>query len=177
MPDAAPSVNRLRRSSSRSNDSLRFRHRPYAFDTSSVVPLQSSSCQSPDLVLPRPFPPALTTTAFARSRQWWFGACSCKPVPRGPPSSIKQLHTSRPFRPSLRSWRTIIRKTCILDVGVFPVARGGNRLLQHSIHLSEVEVAEQRRYHAPYTKGNFQFVRTIAGWRERYALLDLRRKQ
>src|SRR5947208_1741175 len=29
--------------------------------------------------------------------------------------------------------------------------------------------------HAPYTKGNFQFVRTIAGWRERYALLDIRR--
>src|SRR5437588_12593738 len=27
-------------------------------------------------------------------------------------------------------------------------------------------------YHAPYTKGNFQFVRTIAGWRERYALLE-----
>src|SRR5437763_10365596 len=100
MPDAAPSVNRLRRSSSRSNDSLRFRHRPYAFDTSSVVPLQSSSCQSPDLVLPRPFPSALTTTAFDRSRQRWFETCSCKPVPRGLPPSIKQLHTLGPPRPS-----------------------------------------------------------------------------
>jgi hypothetical protein len=30
--------------------------------------------------------------------------------------------------------------------------------------------------HAPYTKGNFQFERTVVGWRERYTLLDLRRK-
>src|ERR1017187_2783458 len=58
------SVNRHRQSLSRSNDSLRFRHRPYAFDTSSVVPLRSSSCQAPDLVLPRPFPSVLTTMAF-----------------------------------------------------------------------------------------------------------------
>ena len=99
MPDAAPSVNRLRRSSSRSNDSLRFRHRPYAFDTSSVVPLRSSSCQSPDLVLPRPFPSVLTTMAFDHSRRRWFGTCSCQPVPRGLPSSIKQLHTLGPPRP------------------------------------------------------------------------------
>src|SRR3954471_1452063 len=66
---------------------------------SSVVPLRSSSCQTPDLVLPRPFPSALTTTGFARSCQRWFGTCSCKPVPRGLPSSIKQLHTSGPPRP------------------------------------------------------------------------------
>ncbi len=30
---------------------------------------------------------------------------------------------------------------------------------------------------APYTKGNFQFERTVTGWQERYALLDLRRKK
>src|SRR6266568_9507987 len=93
------SVYRHRQSLSRSNDSLRFRHRPYAFDTSSVVPLRSSSCQPPDLVLPRPFPPALTTMAFDHSRRRWFGTCSCQPVPRGPPSSVKQLHTLGPPRP------------------------------------------------------------------------------
>src|SRR5216683_412331 len=93
------SVNRHRQSSSRSNDSLRFRHRPYAFDTSSVVPLRSSSCQSPDLVLPRPFPSVLTTMAFDHSRRRWFGTCSCQPVPRVRPSSIKQLHTLGPPRP------------------------------------------------------------------------------
>src|SRR4029077_10664298 len=84
------SVNRLRQSSSRSNDSLRFRHRPYAFDTSIVVFLRSSSCLSPDLVLARPFPSALTTMAFDHSRRRWFGTCSCKPVPRGLPSSVEQ---------------------------------------------------------------------------------------
>src|ERR1039457_2061499 len=92
------SVNRRRQSSSRSNDSLRFRHRPYAFDTSSVVPLRSSSCLSPDLVLSRPFPPVLTTMAFDHSRRRWFGTYSCKPVPRGLPSSVKQLHTLDPPR-------------------------------------------------------------------------------
>src|ERR1700690_4454600 len=93
------SENRRRQSLSRNNDSLRFRHRPYAFDTSSVVPLRSSSCQSPDLVLPRPFPSVLTTRAFLHSRRRWFGTCSCQPVPRGRPSSIKQLHTLGPPRP------------------------------------------------------------------------------
>src|ERR1700722_6674292 len=66
---------------------------------SSVVPLRSSSCQSPDLVLPRPFPSVLTTRAFDHSRRRWFGTCSCQPVPRGLPSSIKQLHTLGPPRP------------------------------------------------------------------------------
>src|SRR5450432_2459778 len=66
---------------------------------SSVVPLRSSSCQSPDLVLPRPFPSVLTTRAFDHSRRRWFGTCSCQPVPRGPPSSVKQLHTLGPPRP------------------------------------------------------------------------------
>src|ERR1035438_7771269 len=66
---------------------------------SSVVPLRSSSCQSPDLVLSRPFPSVLTTMAFDHSRRRWFGTCSCKPVPRGLPSSIKQLHTLGPPRP------------------------------------------------------------------------------
>src|SRR5437899_8718222 len=66
---------------------------------SSVVSFRSSSCQSPDLVLPRPFPSVLTTVAFDHSRRRWFGTCSCQPVPRGPPSSIKQLHTLGPPRP------------------------------------------------------------------------------
>jgi hypothetical protein len=42
--------------------------------------------------------------------------------------------------------------------------------------IMQVHVGEQRRNHAPYTKGNFQFERTVVGWRERYTLLDLRRK-
>src|SRR6266542_301963 len=88
----------MSQSLSRSNDSLRFRHRPYAFDTSSVVPLRSSSCQSPDLVLSRPFPSVLTTMAFNHSRRRWFGTCSYKPVPRDLPSSVKQLRTLEPYQ-------------------------------------------------------------------------------
>jgi hypothetical protein len=43
--------------------------------------------------------------------------------------------------------------------------------------IVQKQIGEQRANHAPYTKGNFQFERTVAGWRERYALLDLRRKK
>src|SRR5262249_27521900 len=32
-----------------------------------------------------------------QSRRRWFGACSCKPTPRGLPSSVKQLRTSLAF--------------------------------------------------------------------------------
>src|SRR5262249_16143956 len=39
-----------------------------------------------------------TTMAFDHSRRRWFGTCSCKPVPRGLPSSVKQLRTSSAFR-------------------------------------------------------------------------------
>lgn len=42
-------------------------------------------------------------------------------------------------------------------------------------HVVEIDVRQLRRYHAPYTKGNFQFERVIAGWREQ-PVLDLRRK-
>src|SRR5450432_3880310 len=62
---------------------------------SSVVPLRSSSCQSPDLVLPRPFPSVLTTRAFDHSRRRWFGTCSCQPVPRGPPRPFALVAHSR----------------------------------------------------------------------------------
>ena len=69
------------------------------FDTSPVVPLRSSSCLSPDPVNSEPFPSAFTTLVFGQSRRRWFGTCSCKPVPRGRPSSVKQLRISSAFRP------------------------------------------------------------------------------
>jgi hypothetical protein len=65
--------------------------------------LRSSSCLSPDLVLAKPFPSVLTTMAFDHSRRRWFGTCPCRPVPRGLPSSVKQLHTTQPF--SLSAFR------------------------------------------------------------------------
>ena len=75
-----------------------FGHRLNTFDTSSVIPLRSSSCLSPDPVISEPFPSAFTTVAFGQSRRRWFGVCSCKPTPRGLPSSVKQLRTSSAFR-------------------------------------------------------------------------------
>src|ERR1041385_7466974 len=62
------SVNRHRRSLSRGNDSPRFRHRPYAFDTSSVVslgPLLASHLTwfFPGLFLPCSRPRLLTAAA------------------------------------------------------------------------------------------------------------------
>src|SRR6516225_7931359 len=48
----------------------------------------------PGLFLPCSRPWLLTTAA-----RRWFGTCSCQPVPRGLPSSIKQLHTLDPPRP------------------------------------------------------------------------------
>ena len=62
-----------------------------------MVPLRSSSCRSPDLVVAKPFPSAFTTIAFGYSRRRWFETCSCKPVPRGLPSSVKQLRTTQHF--------------------------------------------------------------------------------
>jgi len=41
--------------------------------------------------------------------------------------------------------------------------------------IVQVDVRQQRTPHAPYAKGNFQFERVIAGWREQ-SVLDLRRK-
>lgn len=38
------------------------------------------------------------------------------------------------------------------------------------------DAALERRLHAPYTKGNFQFERTVKGWRTGYVVLDLRLK-
>src|SRR5258708_25858952 len=45
--------------------------------------------------------------ALGHSRRRWFGTCSCKPVPRGLPSSDKQLRAAWPHGLS-RSWRTIV---------------------------------------------------------------------
>jgi hypothetical protein len=63
--------------------------------------------QFSDLVVARPFPSAFTTIAFGYSRRRWFETCSCKPVPRGLPSSVKQLRTTQRFLLSC-SWHTLV---------------------------------------------------------------------
>jgi hypothetical protein len=48
--------------------------------------------------------------------------------------------------------------------------------LQLPIKLVEYKIRQQRRKHAPYTKGNFEFERIVTGWRGIYRVLDLRLK-
>src|ERR1039457_4266769 len=55
----------------------------------------------PGLFLPRSRP-----WLWATAAERWFGTCSCKPVPRGLPSSDKQLRAIRPYGLS-RSWHTL----------------------------------------------------------------------
>src|SRR5712692_7401006 len=55
MPDVTQASCRLSLGWSRANDSSRFRHRPYAFDTYTVVHDCSSLCPIPDAVMPRRF--------------------------------------------------------------------------------------------------------------------------
>jgi hypothetical protein len=85
--------------------------------------LQSSSCLIPDLITAKPFPSALTTMAFDHSRRRWFETRSCKPVPRGLPSSVKQLRTTRPHSLS-RSWRTITGNPNLTGCLPVRIARG-----------------------------------------------------
>jgi hypothetical protein len=48
---------------------------------------------------------------------------------------------------------------------------------EFAIEFVEYDLRQERRKHAPYTKGNFQFERTVKGWRTRYPVLDLRLKR
>jgi hypothetical protein len=43
--------------------------------------------------------------------------------------------------------------------------------------IVEIDVGKERRDHAPYTKGNFEFERVVRGWRTSYPVLDLRLKR
>src|SRR5260370_30161476 len=84
--------------------------------------------------------------AFAHSRRRWFGTCSCKPVPRGRPSSVKQLHTLDPFGP-LRSWRTIIG---IADHDHVPLRPLPPPLVYPQIEdVMQIDVRQQRRCYGP----------------------------
>jgi len=68
------------------------------------------------------------------------------------------LHTSRPFRPSLRSWRTIvgIPDHDHVALGLLPP------LVHPNIeHVMQVEVRQQRRYDGLNAKDNFQFDRAV----------------
>jgi hypothetical protein len=77
----------------------------------------------------------------------------------------------------VRGW--IIRKTCILDVGVLAAPRGRDRLFQHPIRLSKVEaINEEKSRMVDLSKGEtfsflgFEFRRILSRnqkWRPYFA--------
>src|SRR3984893_1909461 len=56
------------------------------------------------------------------------------------------------LRMGVDQYHHVIRKPCVLNMGIWLPSGGLNRLLQHPIHLIEIEVTEQRRDHS--TLGN-----------------------
>src|SRR5262249_51345543 len=70
-------------------------------------PLQSSSCLSPDLVVPGLFLLSSRPCLLDKAAEGGFRACSCKPAPRGRPSSVEQLRTSSAFSAVCRARGTL----------------------------------------------------------------------
>src|SRR5215831_6120629 len=107
MPDATPPVSGIVGVDPVVTTSYGFGHRLITFDTSSVVPLQSSSCLSPDLVFPGLFLP--------RSRPWLLAKAAeggLEPAPasrfRGAdPHQLNSCAPPQPFGRLLCSWHTI----------------------------------------------------------------------
>jgi hypothetical protein len=93
MPDAAQTINRhplglsYRPPSIRSFDAISDISTPHQWFACAHLldPYLARSCHA--------FPLTLTTTALYRCSLRWFEACSCKPAPRGLPSSSLQLTT------------------------------------------------------------------------------------
>ena len=110
MPDAAAAVDRFPRGPSRANVNIPVSRygpdlqdepdlratSPLSFDTSSAVRCRSSCRPVPDAVHAAPFPVTLTTPALDRSSSRRFGACSCKPTPKGRVSSPPSLRAHAP---------------------------------------------------------------------------------
>src|SRR6516165_7747919 len=96
--------------------SSRFRHRPYAFDTSSAVCSRSSLCTAPDGIQFRLFPP--------RSPQRLLTNAACGGLKPAPDRRLRgaRPHLLRSIAPPLvRSWRTVIGVALERDVRVLPL--------------------------------------------------------
>src|SRR5438552_11125020 len=72
-------------------------------------------------------------------------------------NSSRSRFSHRPYQPDMLrmgvdQYHHVIRKSCVLNTGIWLLSGGLNRLLQHPIYLIEIEVTEQRRNHS--TLGN-----------------------
>jgi len=104
MPDATQTVLRFPLDSSRGNDSSLGSDIVPTLSTPHQWFVSSSPYTPPDTVAAMPFPSTLTTRAFDPCSLRRFGARSCKPAPRGLPSSPVQLRgaQSSSYRPDCR---------------------------------------------------------------------------
>jgi hypothetical protein len=157
MPDVAQASCRLLLDWSRSNDSSRFRHRPYAFDTFPAVHSLRLPKTSPDAVMPRLFqrrsPPRLLAEA-ARG--------GLEPVPADRPEGPTLIPCAARLRSvdhsdllPAPSWRTVVgvpheaaRRVSLL-AGVRRASACRDVLLPGAlkvpIHLRQIDVGEERR--------------------------------
>jgi len=104
------------------------------------------------------------------------------PLPRSCYSTPLPVHLQLKFafEEFCESPHQALTRSLTTDVDI-AVVRISNKTMPSSLQLPvklvENEIRQQRRNHAPYTKGNFQFERTVTGWRTRYPVLDLRLKR
>src|SRR5450631_3390328 len=97
----------------------------------------------PGLFLPRSRP-----WLWATAAERWFGTCSCKPIPRGLPSSDKQLRAIRPHGLS-RSWRTITGNPEITPFSWLASAEEQPQILRRCAPLDDKRNCEYRLDHRP----------------------------
>src|SRR2546428_712303 len=72
---------------------------------------------------------------------------------------LSQSLFHRPCQPDMLrmgvdQYHHVIRKSCVLNTGIWLLSGGLNRLLQHPIYLIEIEVTEQRRNYPSDAKDN-----------------------
>src|SRR5882724_6596146 len=89
--------------------------------------------------------------AFVHSRRRRFGTCPCRPVPRGLPSSVKQLRTTQPFGLS-HSWHTIIGvpRQLISSQSHLPIKRRQKNVTERGRNHTPLRSPALRRKQLPF---------------------------
>src|SRR5262245_22167593 len=107
MPDAAPPVSRYRRSLSHSSYKAAVLDIFYNVSTSSVVPLQSSSCLSPDPVTPGLFLPRSRPCLLDKAAEGGLEPAPASRFRGADPHQLNSCAPPRPFGRLLCSWHTV----------------------------------------------------------------------
>src|SRR5262249_40621813 len=87
-----------------------FGHRLNTFDTSTVVPLRSSSCLSPDLVIPSLFLPRSRPWLLAKAAEGGLESAPASRLRGAYPHQSNSCAPPQPFGCLLCSWHTVVGK-------------------------------------------------------------------